>query len=185
MTMNTLELKHIAPYLPHDVKVYHFDGNREEEQICNIEQITKEEIVIANHEHEYCFEIKDTQLILRPLSDLTKPCLEGGLIPIVELAKIAFKKSNYIALMDGNNCLVGFNTESHSYLFSYSKSHGSFSVMNLFYSGSKWRPERDTFCSNQLQLFEKLFEWHFDVYGLIPQNIAIDINTLKNEQTNN
>lgn len=24
-----------------------------------------------------------------------------------------------------------------------------------------------------------LFEWHFDVFGLIPQNLAIDINTLE------
>jgi hypothetical protein len=26
----------------------------------------------------------------------------------------------------------------------------------------------------------KLFEWHFDVFGLIDQGLAIDINTLKN-----
>jgi hypothetical protein len=28
--------------------------------------------------------------------------------------------------------------------------------------------------------FNKLLEWHFDVYGLIENNLAIDINTLKN-----
>ena len=26
---------------------------------------------------------------------------------------------------------------------------------------------------------EKLFEWHFDIFGLIEKNLAIDINTLK------
>jgi hypothetical protein len=26
---------------------------------------------------------------------------------------------------------------------------------------------------------QKLFEWHFDVFGLIPAGLAIDINTLK------
>jgi len=26
--------------------------------------------------------------------------------------------------------------------------------------------------------FQKLFEWHFDVFGLIEKNLAIDINTL-------
>ena len=25
----------------------------------------------------------------------------------------------------------------------------------------------------------KLFEWHFDVFGLIPEGLAIDINTLE------
>ena len=34
------------------------------------------------------FYIDSHKPILRPLSDLVKPCLEGGKIPIVELAKI-------------------------------------------------------------------------------------------------
>jgi hypothetical protein len=28
-------------------------------------------------------------------------------------------------------------------------------------------------------VFKNLFEWHFDVFGLIEQGLAIDINTLK------
>lgn len=31
------------------------------------------------------------------------------------------------------------------------------------------------------ELWEKLFEWHFDVFGLIPQGLAYDINSLNNE----
>lgn len=27
-------------------------------------------------------------------------------------------------------------------------------------------------------IIERLFEWHFDIYGLIPKGLAIDINTL-------
>lgn len=27
--------------------------------------------------------------------------------------------------------------------------------------------------------WEKLYEWHFDIFGLIPAGLAIDINTLK------
>lgn len=30
----------------------------------------------------------------------------------------------------------------------------------------------------QYVVIEKLFEWHFDVFGLIPAGLAIDINTL-------
>lgn len=29
-----------------------------------------------------------------------------------------------------------------------------------------------------LELFNLLFKWHFDVFGLIPEKLAIDINTL-------
>lgn len=29
-----------------------------------------------------------------------------------------------------------------------------------------------------IEIWNKLFEWHFDVFGLIPQGLAIDINTL-------
>ncbi len=28
-------------------------------------------------------------------------------------------------------------------------------------------------------VIQKLFEWHFDVFGLIPEGLAIDMNTLK------
>jgi hypothetical protein len=30
----------------------------------------------------------------------------------------------------------------------------------------------------QLSQFQKLFEWHFDVFGLIEKGLAVDINTL-------
>jgi len=29
------------------------------------------------------------------------------------------------------------------------------------------------------ELIEKLLEWHFDIFNLIPNNLAIDINTIK------
>jgi len=28
-------------------------------------------------------------------------------------------------------------------------------------------------------MYQKLFEWHFDIYGLIEKGLAIDINTIK------
>jgi hypothetical protein len=34
---------------------------------------------------------------------------------------------------------------------------------------------------NKHQDVQKLFEWHFDVFGLISKGLAIDINTLKNQ----
>ena len=36
--------------------------------------------------------------------------------------------------------------------------------------------------SNTYQEVQKLLEWHFDVFGLIEQGLAIDINTIKIEE---
>ena len=37
----------------------------------------------------------------------------------------------------------------------------------------KWKYETTNY-----ETIEKLFEWHFDVFGLIEKGLAIDINTL-------
>jgi len=34
-------------------------------------------------------------------------------------------------------------------------------------------------CVASYSAYQKMFEWHFDVFGLIPEGLAIDINTLK------
>lgn len=39
---------------------------------------------------------------------------------------------------------------------------------------------KDTLKTMPYLVIEKLIEWHFDVFGLIPLNLAIDINTLQN-----
>jgi hypothetical protein len=32
--------------------------------------------------------------------------------------------------------------------------------------------------SNQYEMFQKLFEWHFDLFRLIENNLAVNINTI-------
>ena len=34
------------------------------------------------------------------------------------------------------------------------------------------------FCENYVPFYEKLLEWHFDIFGLIEKGLAININTL-------
>lgn len=41
------------------------------------------------------------------------------------------------------------------------------------------------FREHYIPFYEKLFEWHFDVFGLIEKGLAIDINTLYNMENNN
>ena len=110
--------------------------------------------------------------IIRQLSDLTKPIEHNGekFVPIVELAKISWiteyvnfkfqslkEDSVFIAFSDKKN-VFGYDSNAQS-----------------FFGGLDGKP-----CSvvNQLQLFQKLIEWHFDIAGLIEKGEAIDVNTL-------
>ena len=128
-------------------------------------------------------------LHLRPLSDLTKPCLEGGKIPIVELAKINDKYLPKLATYTpyteewGNTC----SAEIRQYNCDYICKTGN--MGDLVYQFSYWEKlQRFAFrdntrslpmaVSHQLGLFSYLFEHHFDVFGLIEKGEAIDINTL-------
>jgi hypothetical protein len=115
----------------------------------------------------------DWNLCLRPLSDLVKPCLEDGKIPIVELAKLAFFKTegaelcgNFARLEDGYSFHFSNNTDG--VCFSCRKG----------YDGKRW--DYSCFVPNQLQLFDKLHQWGFYLgdQSLFGKEI-IDINTLK------
>jgi len=172
--MKKLELKAIACYLPYGLNCQWSDG-----------EITKINPSLDDIDYEsneipislMIFSINRSSLkpILRPLSDLYKPCLEGGKIPIVELAKIStgIDWDKYEAsITDVNETTIEIS--SRQLIFSFSD--GS------FYLQSKGLKElRKTTCllNNQLALFQYLYEHHFDVFGLIDQSLAIDINTVK------
>lgn len=40
----------------------------------------------------------------------------------------------------------------------------------------RWKDQK---VSNQLEMFEKLFELHFDLFGLIEKGLALNINNVK------
>lgn len=89
-----------------------------------------------------------------PLSALTEPVLEGGKIPIVELAKIAFDKIDGVILVDN------FVSLGDGYSFHFSKNvDGVCFSCRRGYDGKRW--DYSCFVPNQLDLFEQLFQWHF------------------------
>jgi hypothetical protein len=107
----------------------------------------------------------------RLLSDLTKEIEHNGekFIPLYELNKmrgVTTELSNYVFEVVEDNwfqCTWSDNTE-----FSFEKNTMSF--YDITSSG----------ISPQLEMFQKLFEWHFDVFGLIEKGLAISYNDLKN-----
>ena len=110
------------------------------------------------------------KLVLRPLSDLTKEIEHKGeaFVPIVELAKIAFTNSRYsFKLSDGVDKFVWIDDGDWNNFQFY------FDGVNFHYDGY------GRFIPNQLHLFQKLIEWHFDLAYLVSKGEAIDVNTLE------
>jgi hypothetical protein len=114
---------------------------------------------------------EDVFPILRPLSDLTKEIEVNGnkFVPIVELAKIGtgevkcgVTNSNY------GTCYIDAEFTKKGFFI--------FTQQTFIWQVGKNAEPRNI--ENQLELFEKLYEWHFDIYELIKKGLAIDINTL-------
>ena len=135
-----LELKHLAPYLPYDLK---YASN----QNFDI-KISKWELKMVEHQIKIINDCKfenDYKPILRPLFDLTEEIEVNG----------------------------------KHFIPCYQWDHSN--------------PEQDTYCDRIINvasdpssveyldyfIVEKLFEWHFDIFGLIDAGLAIDINTVK------
>jgi len=123
------------------------------------------------HSHTYCL-IEDFIPILRPLSDLTKEIEHKGdkFVPIVKLMQIAYEsqdrcitsKSVYV---EDNMHTVKVNV----FEFAFDIDDNSFiSILNNSLSA----------VPNQLDLFQQLVKWHFDLFGGIESGEAIDVNTL-------
>lgn len=178
-----MKLEEIAPYLPYGLKALDEHGKI---KIINwrMQTYTLTEVGL-NHVITDCLNHFDDsgkyQLILHPLSDLTKSCLPDGKIPIVELAKIVMESIWGYSTIEAENKIELLNDESNFgliYIDSTNERIGfSFETelnkLQFFFSvnGNQLRV-------NQLQLFQKLFAWHFDVFGLLEIGEAININTL-------
>lgn len=108
------------------------------------------------------------RLILRPLSDLVKEIEYKGeeFVPIVELAKMV-GISQYTALIQREQ---GYVLAFEEWKFIY---HTTMKSFNLFHGSLA------QVVPNQLQMFQFMVSWHFDIANLIEKGDAIDVNTLK------
>jgi len=113
-----------------------------------------------------CVEAKitDWKPYLFSLSKLTEPVLENGEIPIVELAKMA----GYSEFDDSEDISKLENKQVHSI------NRDWFAYDNGFIGGNEYGTIG---CKDQLLLFEKLKEWHFNIYDL-PIGEYIEKSTL-------
>ena len=175
--MEKLQLKHLAPYLPYKLK-----GNYEVSEVVPSAkfELRNKELRTDNID----FFLNYAKPILRPISDLTKEIEVNGekFAPIIKLAKIQYPKVDFeikdfrcLGRLNSGVCLefviedeIPFYKEYHNNIFLQIKSENYDDMILANLKPSEVR--------------EKLFEWHFDVFGLIEKGLAIDFNTLNNEK---
>ncbi|WP_101690732.1 hypothetical protein [Dysgonomonas massiliensis] len=166
-----LELKHIAPYLPYGLKVQ--ATGMSDTHICTVVEVGIEfglyiRAKQKDNKHWCCSNYWEMKPILRPMSDLYKEI--NGEVAIVELAKIACKSVGITCDISHINKYDGTVFLNSLTEFSYNKG-GNF----FLYDG-----ESEThYLINQFELFDYLFANHYDIYGLIDQNLAINLNEIE------
>ena len=117
--------------------------------------------------------IQDIRLpVLHPLSDLTNPITHKGetFVPIIELAKIS---------MIGDKAERFEITKNKKYITVYFENKETFTFSIKFMSFYSTIGNKSQIAPYQLNLFQKLIEWHFDIAILIEKGEAIDVNTLE------
>lgn len=149
----TLEIKNLAPYLP-----YGLEGIATflEDTIFIVDTLNTRRLRVigetkfGNNVPLGCF-INEFKPILRPLSDLSKEILHNGEIVNVqkEIDFIQYGVDVY-QYTDGD---IGLNIETANY-------------------------SQQVDLLDGYRIAEILLKYHFDIFGLIPQGLAIDINTL-------
>lgn len=154
-----LELKHLAPYLP-----YGLTWTLQEINEFTMTGITKETLytkegTVLNWSFNINSESPQALFpLLRPLSDLAKEIEIDG-VPIIPFDEIYIGAERY-----------NVNTLRYSMYVEYWMMGERF-VDHIY--------KIKNFDNCPYRIIEKLFEWHFDIYGLIEKGLAIDINTLK------
>ena len=194
--MKKLELKHLKNYIDHNVKFINEEAFSTLVGIVgkgdNTNELMHESFVIDEFGNE--FYLGGVNLILRPLSDLTSVIeLANGkcLIPAEILYRIGCEGQTNP--FNPKHCYVGrfkykqFNDSGVDVLHIIPIDDKRHEILEITY-GEQVNFQRGLdresnsaelyACVEQMQLFQRLFEWHFDIYGLIPAGLAIDINTL-------
>lgn len=149
--METLKLKELAPYLPFKLKVIWCDGKIDTinpllSEKNNVENEVSLQLALFAFEKEHI----DLKPIFYPLDYLTKPITHNGeaFMPLDKLNELFGYRE--VELTHYANAGIGWNISSP-----FSSTAITFDDMYL--------------------PIQMLFEWHFDVFNLIPRGLAVPI----------
>lgn len=158
-----LQLKHISPYLPYDLKFY--IPNDEHSNIQTMTGLSKTDGIQTDYTEEdsvgcignlWCldeggrnYKYYNIKPILRPLSDLFKEVYYEK----YEMKRVLIKDHSVISSLSEED----FKEDAE---------------LNTYYHSNL----RDNY-----EIITSLFELHFDVFRLIEKGLAIDINTIEKQ----
>lgn len=150
--MGKIPIEKLSPYLPFKLKVKTiglFEGDP-------VFIMTTDTAKTNDAPIQWVLDEDNIKPILHPLSDLPKV--------MSKLRDLFFKTSE---LKDGSASLTetlvyedGFKIKIEDYHYRGDSVHVYYKYISDF------------------EIYQKLLEWHFDIYGLIPEGLAIDVNTL-------
>ena len=173
--MEKIELKHLAPYLPYGLKI--------EARIVKFPDFSSR--ILNGYLYED-FKLGDIEIIpiLRPLSDLIKAI---PFVPMSELFDVCFESLYGLGSEDMLSDFIACEDHGDRYLFHVRGiEDNDFEYALWLHLDKLWfsfEVNNANMMVPQLKIFEKLFELHIDVFGLIEAGLAIDINTLTNPPT--
>ena len=151
-----LESKHLIPYLPYSLKV------RMEGKKTNVAWMSTKNIAVIRplgigdiKKIKWEYAHLNIKPILRPLSDLTKVIKHNG--KEIKPLDIILEHHEFYDKIK----LIQFDED----IFIELKGH---SMLTEMYSID----------NSPLQIAEKLFEWHFDVFDLIEKGLAVNVNNV-------
>lgn len=151
-----LELKHIVGYLPYGLKGLVRWEHKNKTHIVHLYGILQNDLQIENPYGGLDYSsYEDFKPILRPLSDLTKE---------IEFNGVKFAPIEWFEIGDDSN-------DSQEY------DHGNIKLIKTLEGISKYNISNDVLFLPH-GVVQKLYEWHFDIHGLIEKGLAIDKNTL-------
>ena len=149
--MMELELKHLASYLPYKLNI--IITSNQDRNLKGEMKFLENDYIGVNVGIKQTLKmqkcISHIKPILRPLSDLTKE---------IEVNGEKFVPND---LLDVDSCGVWINDANNQVMISQIDCHSIYAI--------------DIYNN----IIQKLLEWHFDIFWLIPNGLAIDINTLK------
>ena len=162
----TLSIKELAPYLPYKVEY----ANTKNDKIYTLRTLSTE-IDMVDFGWGDAMEVKEVKPLLRPLSQLTQEIEHNGerFVPIMRLfdihTSLKWSKTEYYYVDYGVNEYWVGNKKNKKMAFGYNVINGFYSLTN---QGSF------EFVNYQVLLWQKLYQWHFDLFGLIEKGSAIE-----------
>lgn len=190
-----IKLEEIVGYLPYGLKYYNEHSYKKGIEHTLIELDTYGFIELINYEAPAMLSDSHIKPILHPLSDLTKEIEVNGekFVPIIKLYKLSNERNyndnidfEFIESWGAGKILKVYHDKERKSYTEFIYNDYNFRKTTLYcegcYNFGMYLPHNISVSSeiyNQYLLFQKLYQWHFDIHNLIERGLGIDINTLE------